>query len=125
MRTLGGGGAHTDMIHLPESLKAWGGAAFDEVLKRELERLPPGALPLQQALRVSSHALDDNVSARILAVSELPGMLCVKVGIFFTGIIAGCSCADDPTPIEAQSEYCELLLEIDLASAATTVTLAD
>ncbi len=74
-------------------------------------------------MRVSSHALGDNVSACIVAVSELPRSLRAKVGIFFTGIVAGCGCADDPTLVEPQPEYCELLLEIDRASAATTVTL--
>ena len=111
------------MIHLPETLRAWGGDEFRDTLKRELERQPPGALPLQQGLRTSSHALEDDIGAVVLGVDEHPDVLRVRVGIFYAGIIAGCSCADDPTPIEAQPEYCELLLDIDRASAVTTVTL--
>jgi hypothetical protein len=45
------------------------------------------------------------------------------VGVFFSGIITGCSCADDPTPVETQNEYCELLFAIDKATAETTITL--
>ena len=37
----------------------------------------------------------------------------LKVGIFYTGIIAGCSCADDPSPMDTQNEYCEILLTLD------------
>ena len=42
----------------------------------------------------------------LLSASEDAGLLRVKAGIFYTGIIAGCSCADDPTPIDELNEYC-------------------
>jgi hypothetical protein len=46
--------------------------------------------------------------------------------VFFSGILSGCSCADDPTPVEAQAEYCELAIAIDTASGEADVTvLAD
>lgn len=112
------------MIHLRDTLKAWGTPEFKAVLKRELERLDPGALPLQEGLSASSHALDDPVTAVVIASTESPEGIHVRVGIFYHGIIAGCSCADDPTPTEPQNEYCELMLDIDRATAVTTVTLA-
>jgi len=55
--------------------------------------------------------------------SATPNTLRVKAGIFYEGVIGGCSCADDPTPDSALTEYCELLLEIDRATAAATVSL--
>lgn len=112
------------MIHLPEALKAWGSPEFRTVLKQELERLAPRALPLQEGLSVSSYALDDPIRAVVMAVSERPGHIHARVGIFYHGLVAGCSCADDPTPVEPQSEHCEILLDIDRSTAATTVTLA-
>jgi len=47
----------------------------------------------------------------------------VKAGIFYTGVIAGCSCADDPTPIDEQNEYCVVQFDIDRTTADATVTL--
>ena len=46
-----------------------------------------------------------------------------KAGIFYTGIIPGCSCANDPTPETEYSEYCEVLFDINKRTAETLVTL--
>jgi hypothetical protein len=40
-------------------------------------------------------------------------------------VIAGCSCADDPTPTNELDEFCELQLDIDKLTAVATVTLLD
>lgn len=110
------------MLHLPASLQAWDSPGFRDVLKREIEQLGVGKLPLQAALTSSSHALDEGFSVMILGVDETPTHLHATVGVFFSGVIAGCNCADDPTPVEPQHEYCELRLSIDKASSSTTVT---
>ena len=111
------------MIRLAESLKAWGTPEFSEVLKQEIEQLDAGLLPLQQGLSVSSHVSERPFTAMILGVAEEASLIRVKAGIFYTGVIAGCSCADDPTPIGELNEYCVVLLEIARTSAAVTVTL--
>lgn len=112
------------MIHLPDSLRAWGTPEFPAVLKRELAK-HADELPLQQALSGTSAVADEPVTVVLLAVQADETTIRAKVGIFFSGILAGCSCADDPTPVEPQTEYCELLLEIDWGSAATSVRLGD
>lgn len=112
------------MIQLPESLKAWGTPAFRTTLKQEVEALPPAALPLQEGLSASSYALDDPVTAVVIAAEADAGRIDARVGLFYSGIIAGCSCADDPTPTEVQNEYCEVLFGIDRATGAATVNLA-
>lgn len=112
-------------MKLPESLKAWKSPDFEDVLKREIEQLPPAQLPLQQGLSASSHALDDPLSVMIISVADEPGFIHARVGVFYSGIIGGCSCADDPTPVEPQGEYCEVLLAIDKTTAETSATLAD
>ena len=59
----------------------------------------------------------------LLSVSDDEGFIRVKAGIFYKGIIAGCSCADDPTPAGENNEYCEVQLDIDKTTANTTVEL--
>lgn len=111
------------MIHLPDSVHAWGTPDFDATLKRELAALDPAALPLQQALAVSSQVAEAPIQVSVLAAGEAAGRITVKAGIFYSGLIAGCSCADDPTPMAEQAEYCVVRIDIDLASAEAVVTL--
>ena len=110
---------------MQQSIDAWGSPEFRETLKQEIERLPGDQLPLQQGLSVSSYALTDQFSATILDVSDDAKFIHVKAGIFYSGIIAGCSCADDPTPVDEQTEYCEILLDIRKADAQTKISLLD
>ena len=49
----------------------------------------------------------------VLSKQETASAIQVKVGVFYSGVIAGSCCADDPTPLDEQPEYCELLLDID------------
>jgi len=111
------------MIRLSKALNAWPNPDFDAVLKDEIEHLDAELLPLQQGLSQSSHANGDKLSARIISVVDEPDRLRVKAGLFYTGIIAGCSCADDPTPVDEVNEYCEVRFEIDRKTAETTVML--
>ncbi len=111
------------MIRLPESLRAWNTPAFEAALKRELERAA-AELPLQQAVTSTSVALDDKVSVMVLGAEEAGGVIRARVGVFFAGIVGGCSCADDPTPVEPQNEYCELQLLIDRATGEAVASIA-
>ena len=111
------------MIRLSKSLNAWGTPAFEEVIKQEIAQVGAEQLPLQQGLSTSSYALDNKLEVMILKVSEEAGFIRAKAGIFYTGIVAGCSCADDPTPINENNEYCVVQFDIDKMTAETTVTL--
>lgn len=108
---------------LKKSLAAWQTADFDDVFKHEVKQLDPNLLPLQQALAHSSSANPATLAISVLRVSELPDVIQVKAGFFYTGIIAGCSCADDPSAINEINEYCEVRFDIDKQTAASTVTL--
>lgn len=111
------------MIQLPNALHAWGTPEFEAVLKQEIEQLDARQLPLQQGLTVSSHVTDRPFQAMIIGASEEAGLIRAKAGIFYTGVIAGCSCADDPTPIDELNEYCMVQFCINRTTAETTVTL--
>lgn len=112
-----------EMIRLTKVLKAWGTPEFEGVLKKEMEQIDAGQLPLQQGLITGNYALGDKLSVMIIGVSESESFIRVKAGIFYSGIIAGCSCADDPTPVNEESKYCVVQLDIDTLTAETTVAL--
>lgn len=111
------------MIQLTDSLKAWGSPDFRQVLQNEIEQLDISDLPLQQGLSQTSMVSDSRFNVMIIDVREEADSIGVKAGIFYQGVIAGCSCADDPTPVEEQAEYCVVWLSIGKHAAETTVTL--
>ena len=113
------------MFYLPKTLIAWQAGDINIALKKEIASLDPELLPLQQGLRLSSYALGDKLSLTTLSVLEEENNILVKAGLFYTGIIAGCNCADDPTPVDEYNEYCNVLFRIDKITAATTVELVD
>ncbi len=111
------------MIRLTKALDAWGTPDFAGILKQEVAHLDAGQLPLQQGLSTASYVTDGKLDVMIISASEEAGCIRVKAGIFYAGIIAGCSCADDPTPVDELSQYCEVQLDISKATAETTVAL--
>jgi len=110
-------------MRLPDSVRAWDTTDFPATLKRELAG-HADELPLQQALSGTSAVADEAITVVLLSAQADAARIHAKVGIFFGGILAGCSCADDPTPVEAQTEYCELLLMIDRTTGNATLSEA-
>lgn len=111
------------MIHLPNVVNAWDTPDFQAVFIASIQALEITALPLQQALAHSSHVSDSPRTVVILDSSATADLIRVKTGIFYGGMIAGSCCADDPTPLCEQTEYCELQVEIDRQTAITRVSL--
>jgi hypothetical protein len=111
------------MIQLDKALGAWDTPAFREVLKAEIGQLDAEQLPLQQGLSHSSYACDDNIKVVIISVSAEAGVIHATAGIFYTGIIPGCSCADDPAPEDEYAEYCEVRFDINRQTAETAIHL--
>lgn len=111
------------MFKLEQSLDTWGSDTFKERFKQEVEQLAAEQLPLQQGLSLSSYVSSEPFRVMVISEEEDANQIRIKAGIFYSGIIAGCSCADDPTPTDVQAEYCDVLFTIDKQSAETTVTL--
>ena len=111
------------MIYLHKSLKSFNTPDFKGITKKDVQDINPTLLPLQKGLSFSSYVGKSPFSAIILNVTEKTDFICVKAGIFYTGIIAGCSCSDDQNPTDEQNEYCELLFNINKKTAETSVTL--
>lgn len=91
--------------------------------KEFLESLPHKALPLQQALQNSSYAADTAFKACILNIEETESEIKIKAGIFYSGLIPGCSCADDPGPVDEINEYCEILCLINKSTKYVSIEL--
>jgi len=108
-------------ITLPNSLEAWPTDHFKAHFIKEVEALNGHELPLQLGLRWSSYALTDEFRVMVLAANETTQTLEVKGGVFYKGIISGCSCSDDPSPTDEQTEYCQMLFTIDKLTAETKV----
>jgi hypothetical protein len=108
---------------LDQVLDAWGTPAFRDVLKAALEQLSVEQLPLQQGLSQSSYACDDNIKVVIINVAEKSGHIRATAEIFYTGIIPGCNCADDPAPVNDYAEHCEVRIDINMQTAKTVISL--
>ena len=111
------------MIKLLNALEAWGTPDFENALKGEIQQIDTRLLPLQEGLSQSSHVSEGDISVVILSVTEASNVIRAKTGIIYAGIIAGSCCADDPTPMSEQTEYCEVQFDINKMTAETTVTI--
>ncbi len=112
------------MLHFHKALSAWGTPDFNAILKQEVAQLGVDQLPLQQGLSTGNYVSDAPITVAIHSVVEMENIVRVQAGIFYQGIIGGCSCTDDPTPASDINEYCEVQLDIDKTSAITHITLA-
>ena len=109
-------------MRFAQSLQAWGSPQFEAVLKQEIAR-QAAELPLQEGLATGNYVADAPVSVIINSIVGGDDTIRVLAGIFYQGVIGGCSCADDPTPASEINEYCEVLLDIDTATATAAVSL--
>ena len=111
------------MIRLENTVRAWATPDFEAVFKREVGQLDAGQLPLQQGLSQGSYASDRHLKVLVISASSRQGLIQVKAGIFYTGILPGCACSDDVAPDNEYTEYSEVLFTIDQRTAGCTISL--
>lgn len=111
------------MMKLLQIIQALGSDNEKNIVKTVIENIDPALLPLQQGLTYSSYVGKSPFKAIILKITDESNIIIVKAGIFYTGIIAGCNCSDDPSPTDEQTEYCELQFNINKKSAEASVEL--
>ncbi|VAW72189.1 hypothetical protein MNBD_GAMMA12-2065 [hydrothermal vent metagenome] len=111
------------MIKLTRTLKAWGTGTFRSVLLDEIGSIEHKYLPLQEGLSLSSYVSDFGISVLLLKITETSSDIIAKIGIFYAGVIVGSCCADDPTPVCEQTEYCEVQFNIKKITAEATIVL--
>lgn len=107
-------------IPLPQSSAALQSDTLKDTLQKELAALPLEALPLAQAMQHGSHVHGID---QVMLLEQTPAgtRMNIRVGIFFSSMLGGCHCADDPGPIELMNEYVELTLQLDPSSACATL----
>jgi len=105
------------MIFLHQSHAALGSKHFDATFKQELAAQDNFAQQLQQAMQFGSCALLDDVEIMLNKIAVDDAQILVQTGVFYHSIIAGCNCADDPSPVEKNNEYAEICVIIDRQSA--------
>ncbi|MCK5809784.1 MAG: hypothetical protein KAH00_01785 [Cocleimonas sp.] len=113
------------MIKLEASLKAWGTDQFKPMLRNEISALDETNLPLQEGLSRANFVDASDLSVLVLNIAETDALIQVKTGIFYEGIIAGCNCSDDPSPMPSHTEYCVIRFEINKQTAETNVLLIE
>lgn len=113
------------MLKLEKSLAGWPSGNFKQILREEIATLDETSLPLQEGLSRANYVDASDLSVLILKISETDTQIQVKTGIFYEGIIAGCNCSDDPSPMPSHTEYCEILFRIDKKTAITDVLLLE
>lgn len=79
-------------------------------LKAALRALAAGTLPLA-AGRSQGGAIDDrDTTFSLLRLEESGNLTVARVGVFFTEVVGGCNCSEDPVEHNA---YCVLEVRID------------
>jgi len=116
-------------LTLTRSASVWGSPSFRATLVDEIQALGshhPALHPLLQAGLTQTNAVAEApLGVQVLRSHEAAGLIHVHLGVVYAGIIAGCSCADDPSPVDTITEYCELLLDIDPGTGRAWVTPCD
>jgi len=84
--------------------------SFKQRLAAALKALPGGSLPLHTGCEQGGLVDDSNISASVLSVEQDKDRFLARVGIFFTEIVGGCNCNDDPLEVNA---YCVLEVTIN------------
>ncbi|MBK1632825.1 hypothetical protein CKO31_19145 [Thiohalocapsa halophila] len=116
-------------LTLTRSVAAWNSPAFRPTLVDELQALGPHhpvLRPLlQAALAQTSAVAEAPIRVQVLSTREAAGRIQVHLGVFYAGVIAGCSCADDPSPLDSITEHCECMLDIDPATGRARAALCD
>ena len=86
---------------------------FSTQLKRAIESLDAGHLPLHRCVNQGGQVDASDMAVTVLDVSEVQHAIHARVGVFFTEVVGGCSCGDEPFE---QPVYCELGVTIDRQS---------
>lgn len=88
-------------------------AQLRQALKVDLQSLDKTRLPLQQGMTQGSYVGTSPFQVLINSIELNQQILSVRFGVFYTSVIAGCNCADDPGTVDELNEYCDCELTLN------------
>lgn len=98
------------MLKLSHTVEQHDFDILKQVLKRELESEVGAHLPLDQGTTEGGYSDASELSVTVLGIDQDGHLLYARIGVFFTEIVANCSCGDEPLHKPA---YCQMQLCID------------
>jgi len=111
------------MLKLPHTIAQHDFDTLFRTLKRELESGGGASLPLEQGTSEGGYSDAADLQVTVLGIDQDDQMLYARIGVFFTEIVANCSCGDEPVHTPA---YCRMQLSIDRTTGlATASVMAD
>ncbi len=109
-------------VYFRLTLKSWGTDSFSTELLNDIMLLKTGVMPLQQCLTQGDMASEHPTNVSLLSCHDSEENIVAKLAVFFTEIISGCSCGDDPGIING---YCEMQLTINKQSGEGVFQVID
>jgi len=103
-------------------LNSWDSEFFSKNLINEIMALKTGVLPLQHGLTQGDMAAEQPSKISLLKRHETENEYIVKLAVYFTEIISGCSCGDEPATLNG---YCEMLLTMNKKTGAGVFQVTD
>ncbi|MGB5261534.1 MAG: glucosamine--fructose-6-phosphate aminotransferase [Gammaproteobacteria bacterium] len=103
-----------DSPRLPAAVRDWGTEYFEQTLKDEIEALDAAWLPLFTGTRQGGRVDAADIAATVLGSCAHEQTIQARVGVFFSEVVGGCSCGDEPF---LQPAYCLLLVTIEKRTA--------
>ncbi len=104
------------------ALLDWGTPRFDQTLKNEIEALEVACLPLSRGTGSGGRIDGSDLAVTVISARENGLTVQARVGVFFTEIVGGCSCGDEPF---SQPAYCMLQVTIEKQTACAGFELID
>lgn len=83
------------------ALRDWGTERFNQSLKGELKALGAGNLPLHGGTNQGGRVDDSDLGVTVISARDSGQAIQVRVSVFFTEVVGGCSCGDDPFGLPA------------------------
>lgn len=108
------------MLKLIHTIEQHDPDARIRTLKRELESGVGVNLPLDQGTTEGGYSDANDLQVTVLGIDQDDHMLHARIGVFFTEVVANCSCGDEPVHKPA---YCRIQLSIDRTTGAATANV--
>ena len=92
-------------INLGSCISARDEKVLAQTIARELEALPAEDLPLHAYCSQGGWVDDSQLAVSVLELRPDTHCVMARVGVFFTELVGGCNCQDDPAKVNAYGVF--------------------